>query len=127
MPLPCPICRKTLRNDEERREVKTAIYLDFHGSSLVGESSSGPLSRWRHGFESRWGCSASGTPFWTDFALGISSPIPEITEALTGLQQDWKVKDVLWPSGCFLGPDDIVEICNGNELTVRLEQVRVTR
>ena len=63
----------------------------------------------------------------TDFALGVSSPLPEITEALTGLQQYRKVKDVLWPSGCFFGPDDIVEIGNGNELTVRLKQVRVAK
>lgn len=70
--------------------------------------------------------SGSESDVRTDFALGVSSPLPVITEALTGLQQYRKVKDVLWSSGCFLGPDDIVEICNGNELAVRLKQVRVT-
>src|ERR1700730_17723256 len=51
------------QSDQKCREVKTAVYLDFHGSSLVGGSSSVPLSRWRHGVESRWGCSLRLIPF----------------------------------------------------------------
>ena len=76
----CPICWQMTSNDQKRREVKTAFHLDVHGLSLVRGSSSVPLSRWRHGFESRWGChkSAKRAPQCSAPLRGVSH-LPRVT------------------------------------------------
>jgi hypothetical protein len=112
----------------------------------VGNTELGPitwtrldtLSRWRHGFEPRWDCAVALPPFggrfssvsWQISETDVWADVPSVpallTKTLAGLQQYWKMLDVLRSSGRFFGPDDIVEIRNRKSLATRLDHVRVT-
>ena len=62
-----------------------------------------------------------GTKSWT----GLSARCPHVygltAETLTGLQQYRKMQDVLRPACRLLRPDHVVEIRDGYELPVRLD------